>query len=50
MREAVLEVRNNDSIVAFEANSFAEEIGSFRFQICCVVWFDILSEINITSK
>lgn len=28
----------------------AEEIGSFRFQICTVVWFDILSKINITSK
>lgn len=33
-----------------EANSLAEEIGSFRFQICCVVWCDILSKINITSK
>lgn len=36
--------------MAVEANSLAEEIGSFRFQICCVVWCDILSKINITSK
>lgn len=52
MREALLEVRNKatDPVVAVEANSLAEEIGSFRFQICCVVWCDILSKINITSK
>lgn len=52
VREALLEVRNKatDPVVAVEANSLAEEIGSFRFQICCVVWCDILSKINITSK
>ncbi|KAG1973804.1 zinc finger MYM-type protein 1-like isoform X2 [Pimephales promelas] len=52
VREALLEVRNKatDPVVAVEDNSLAEEIGSFRFQICCVVWFDILSKISITSK
>lgn len=39
VREALLEVteKNTDSTVKVEANSLAEEIGSFRFQICCVV-------------
>lgn len=32
------------------AISLAEEIGSFRFQICCAVWFDILPKTNITSR
>ncbi|KAK0147356.1 Zinc finger MYM-type protein 1 [Merluccius polli] len=52
VREALLEVRSNatDPVVKVEANSLAEEIGSFRFHICCVVWYDILSKINITSK
>lgn len=52
VREALLEVREqaNDSIVKVEAHSLAEEIGSFRFQICCVVWYDILSRINTTSQ
>ncbi|KAA0724022.1 Gypsy retrotransposon integrase-like protein 1 [Triplophysa tibetana] len=51
VRNALLEVRNKVADpVAVEANSLAEEIGSFRFQICCVVWCDILSKINITSK
>lgn len=52
VREALLEIREdaNDSMVKVEAHSLAEEVGSFRFQICCVVWHDILSRINITSK
>ena len=33
-----------------EAHSLADELGSFRFQICYVVWYDILSKINTTSK
>lgn len=40
----------NDPAARIEAQSLAEEIGSFRFQICTVVWFDILSKINITRK
>lgn len=52
VREALIEVREKttDPTVKVEAHSLAEEIGSFRFQICCVVWYDILSQINITSK
>lgn len=52
VREALTEVREkaNDPAARIEAQSLAEEIGSFRFQICTVVWFDILSKINITSK
>lgn len=42
--------KGNDSTVKVEARSLAEEIGSFKFQICCVVWCDILSKINTTSK
>lgn len=39
VREALLEVRKNvnDPVVEVEAHSLAEEVGSFRFQICCVV-------------
>lgn len=52
VREAMTEVRDeaNESDVRIEAQSLAEEIGSSRFQICTVVWFDILSYINHTSK
>ena len=55
MREALLEVKEqaNDTAVKVEAHSPAEEIGSLRFQICgvvCVVWYDILSRINTSSK
>ena len=52
VREALLEVRENanDPIVKVESHSLAEELGSFRFQICCVVWYDILSKINTASK
>ncbi|KAL0159686.1 hypothetical protein M9458_043411, partial [Cirrhinus mrigala] len=42
--------QTKDSTVKVEANSLAEEIGSFRFQICWVIWYDILSRINTTSK
>ena len=49
MREAML-IREsaNDHMVKVEAHSLAEKVGSFRFQICCVVWYDFLSRINIT--
>ena len=51
VREALLEVRSNatDSIVKVEANSLAEEIGSFRFHICCVVWYDIQKSTSLAS-
>lgn len=52
VREALLEVRENatEPTIKVETHSLAEEIASFRFQICCVVWYDILSQINTTSK
>ncbi|XP_057214502.1 zinc finger MYM-type protein 1-like isoform X2 [Triplophysa rosa] len=52
VREALLQVRENtkDPTVRIEAQSLAEEIGSFRFQICLVVWYNILRKINVTSK
>lgn len=52
VREALLEVRENANIpvVEVEAHSLAEEVGSFRFQICCVVCYDILSRIKTTGK
>lgn len=48
----MLEVREktNDFMIRIEAQSLAEEIGSFRFQICTVVWYDILSKIDTVSK
>lgn len=52
MTEALLETRENanDPLVEVEAHSIAEEVGLFRFQICCVVWYGIVSRINIISK
>uniref|UniRef100_UPI00359004C9 zinc finger MYM-type protein 1-like n=1 Tax=Myxine glutinosa TaxID=7769 RepID=UPI00359004C9 len=52
LRDALLEVREKatDAITKIEAQSLAEEVGSFRFQICTVVWHDVLSKINTVSK
>ncbi|XP_041852965.1 zinc finger MYM-type protein 1-like [Melanotaenia boesemani] len=52
IRDALLEVREKatDVITKVEAQSLAEEVGSYRFQICTVVWHDILSMIDRTSK
>ncbi|XP_039547283.1 zinc finger MYM-type protein 1-like isoform X1 [Pimephales promelas] len=52
VRKALLEVREKtiDPMIRIEAQSLAEEIGSFRLQICTVVWYDILSKINTVSK
>ena len=33
-----------------EAQSLAEEVGSYRFLICCVVWCEILSRTNTVNK
>lgn len=50
--EALLEIKKKatDPTVKVETHSLAEEIRSFRFQICCVVWYDILSQINTTCQ
>ncbi|QQP39921.1 Uncharacterized protein FKW44_013792, partial [Caligus rogercresseyi] len=52
VREALLEVRETtaDPVVRVEAQSLAEEIGSYRFCICTVIWYDILSKIQYVSK
>ncbi|XP_068115082.1 zinc finger MYM-type protein 1-like [Hyperolius riggenbachi] len=52
IREALLQVRetSSDPGVQAEAQSLAEEVGSFRFLICTVVWYDILQKIQIVSK
>ncbi|KAL1277057.1 hypothetical protein QQF64_023730 [Cirrhinus molitorella] len=52
VREALLEVRETtaDPVVKVEAQSLAEEIGSYRFSICTVIWYDILSKIQHVSK
>ncbi|XP_026046168.1 zinc finger MYM-type protein 1-like [Astatotilapia calliptera] len=48
VREALLEVRETatDPVVRVEAQSLAEEIGSYRFCICTAIWYDILSKIQ----
>lgn len=47
-----MEVRDKatDGNVRTEAQSLAEEVGSFRFSICSVVWYDILSSVHHVSK
>ncbi|KAJ3610040.1 hypothetical protein NHX12_022134 [Muraenolepis orangiensis] len=52
VREALLEVKDKaaDPVIRIEAQSLAEEIGSFRFSICSVVWYDILHSIEKVSK
>ncbi|KAK0137692.1 Zinc finger MYM-type protein 1 [Merluccius polli] len=52
VRDALLEVREKatDSMVKTEAQSLAEEVGSYRFSICSVVWYDMLAKIHHVSK
>ncbi|XP_034081663.1 uncharacterized protein LOC117552398 [Gymnodraco acuticeps] len=52
IREALLEVRETtaDLVVRVEAQSLAEEIGSYRFIICTTIWYDILYKIQHVSK
>ncbi|XP_024120007.1 zinc finger MYM-type protein 1 isoform X3 [Oryzias melastigma] len=52
VRDALLELRESaaDPDVLVEAQSLAEEVGSFRFSICSVVWNGILSKIQNVSK
>ncbi|KAK0148316.1 Zinc finger MYM-type protein 1 [Merluccius polli] len=52
VREALIEVRDHtkDPIIKVEAQSLSEEVGSYRFSICTVVWYDILSQIHCVSK
>ena len=52
VRGALLEVREttSDPVVRVEAQSLAEEIGSYRFSICTAIWYDILNQIQHVSK
>uniref|UniRef100_A0A8C1K3Y1 TTF-type domain-containing protein n=1 Tax=Cyprinus carpio TaxID=7962 RepID=A0A8C1K3Y1_CYPCA len=52
VREALLEARQtiNDPVAKVEAQALAEEVGSYRFLICCVVWCEILTITNIVNK
>uniref|UniRef100_A0A672Y3A4 TTF-type domain-containing protein n=1 Tax=Sphaeramia orbicularis TaxID=375764 RepID=A0A672Y3A4_9TELE len=52
VRDALLEVRDNttDPVIKTEAQSLAEEVGSYRFSICTVVWYDILTKIQHVHK
>lgn len=52
VREALIEVRDHtkDPIIKVEVQSLSEEVGSYRFSICTVVWYDILSQTHHVSK
>lgn len=52
VREALLEVRDKatDGNIRIEAQSLAEEVGSYHFSVCSVVWYDILAKIQHVSK
>nr|XP_046235720.1 uncharacterized protein LOC124054095 [Scatophagus argus] len=52
VREALIEVidHTKDPIIKVEAQSLSEEVGSYRFSICTVVWYDILSQTHHVSK
>lgn len=52
IREALLEVRDKvtDPLTKVKAQILAEEVGSYRFLICTVVWYDILNHVNHVSK
>ena len=52
VREALLELRNTttDPLIRAEAHSLCEEVRSYRFSICTVVCYDILSTTQHVSK
>ncbi len=52
VRDALLEVKEKatDPVVKIEAQTLAEEVVSYRFAICTVVWYDILIQIHHVSK
>jgi len=52
VRDALIEVRDStaDSVIKVEAQSLAEEVGSYRFCICTVVWYDILVKVQNVNK
>lgn len=52
MREALIKVREQtkDPVMRTEDQSLSEEVGSYGFSICIVVWYDILRQIQHVSK
>jgi hypothetical protein len=53
IREALLQVAetDNDAQKCSEAKSLAEnELGSFEFLVAIIIWYEILSAINLISK
>ncbi|XP_064113659.1 uncharacterized protein LOC135220370 [Macrobrachium nipponense] len=52
VRDALLEVRGStaDPAIKIEAQALAEEVGSYRFSICTVVWYDILKKVQTVNK
>ncbi|WOG95350.1 hypothetical protein DCAR_0414665 [Daucus carota subsp. sativus] len=53
IREALLQIADvdNDSKIKSEAKSLAtNELGDFEFLIVIIIWYDILSAVNIVSK
>lgn len=47
-----MEVRDNDTnpIIEIEAQYLDEEVGSYRFSTCTLIWYDILTKIQHVSK
>lgn len=52
VRDALLEVRDEGIVPAIktEAQSLADEVGSYRFSVCTAVWCEILTNIQHVSK
>ena len=52
VREAHLEVRETpaDPVVRVQAQSLAEETGSYHFCICTAIWYEVLSKMQHGSK
>ncbi|GJU88943.1 zinc finger MYM-type protein 1-like protein [Tanacetum coccineum] len=53
IREALLQVaeKDNDSKIKSESKSLAtNELGDFDFLVATIIWFDILSAVNLVSK
>uniref|UniRef100_A0A7N0U754 TTF-type domain-containing protein n=1 Tax=Kalanchoe fedtschenkoi TaxID=63787 RepID=A0A7N0U754_KALFE len=53
VREALLQVseNDNDSKIKSETKSLAEnELGDFEFVVAIIIWYDVLSSVNVVSK
>jgi hypothetical protein len=53
IREALLEVSDidNDETISSEAHSLANnELGDFEFMVSIIIWYEVLSTINLVSK